>query len=445
MQIAINSAIDSPRLQYVVDFMDHHPLKPSGVQLSLGSEGDKIVFYGKEGTTRAGVHLRCPNMALLFAEKDIQPDSFVANTFRHNGKGLLGIGIAHEEGSFFVDSAFRFDLFETLFFLISRYEEVFAKPANNYQSGWLKESEHFLIKNEWEQVPVVDHLVAAFYEVVTGQTISQHTTYSISHDIDILYRFKPWTKALRNIPAIIIHRRGAKHLAKTISQISKQALGNANDPYDVYDWLFQQSDAWKSKTLYMLAGGSTYYDGRYQITDPDAKKIVDLVLSRGYELGLHPSYDAGKDQAMMSSQKDTLGRTMSQTITKSRQHCLRWFWDKTPDQLTALGMHQDSSMGYNRHLGFRCGTGFAYHMYDFKQEQAYPWLELPMAFMESSIIHQAQRTDKPITELFDQFITNNNVNTHIEMNWHNSNFDQTMWHGEEMTGIYQTLEKKLWS
>jgi hypothetical protein len=437
MRIVIRTNILSPRLAYTIDFINRHPLKPSGVTIALGSKGDMVLYYGQ--LIKGEYHI--PSLGLFFKRDHIDHKTLIANTFTHNEKGLLGIGIGHAEGPVFDNVAFRFDLFETIFFLISRYEEVFAKPEDNYKSGWLKESQHFLIKNGWEQVPVVDHLVKAFYEVVTGRVHQRNTTYSISHDIDILYRFKPWTKALRNIPAIIIHRRGAKHLVKTIAHLSRQATGSSKDPYNVYDWLFQTSDRWTSKTLYMLAGGTTYYDDRYQVTDPDAKNIVDTAISRGYELGLHPSYDAGKDQAMMATQKEKLARVMGQRVSKSRQHCLRWFWDTTPDQLTALGMQQDSSMGYNRHLGFRCGTGFAYQMYDFKQERAYPWLELPMAFMESSMIHQATRTGQPITNLFQAFIKSNQSDTHIEMNWHNSNFDQTMAHGAEMTEIYANLQK----
>lgn len=440
MRINIQTNIQNPRLNYTVAYLDQHPLKPPSVRVTINEEiADVHIGYGLEDHDYM---IPCQRIIFDGDHVDLQ---LRANVFHlSKNETITGIGQAGATGRFCEDHVFGFDLLETIFYHITRYEEVFCTEAYNGQAGWLREDRHYLVRHGLEKAPVVDRLVAAFFEVLTGTVVDHKTTYSLSHDIDILYRFRPWTKIIRNLAAIVIHRRGWEHLTATIRLLINMAVGQAKDPYDVYDWLFTADNhLYQHKTLYMMAGGTTYYDNRYKITDPAALHIIQLALDRGYDLGLHPSYDAGLTLEMSSDQKANLEVSTSHTTKFNRQHWLRWFWDRTPDIISDNGMSRDSSLGYNDRLGFRCGTGFAYHLYDFEQEQAYPWVELPMAYMESSLIHESKRTGRSMTDIHATFLDSNLHNTHIEMNWHNSNFDKTMWHGEELAEIYGQLPNEL--
>ena len=118
---------------------------------------------------------------------------------------------------------------------------------------------------------------------------------------------------------------------------------------------------------------------------------------------------------------------------------LRFNWQITPKVLGKMGIAEEASIGYQHHLGFRCGTGFPYAMYDFRSEKAFNWLERPLILMESAAIHEAKKTGTPIDSLLQQFLDENLINTHISINFHNSNFDPELTSGRQLKLFYQNL------
>jgi len=91
----------------------------------------------------------------------------------------------------------------------------------------------------------------------------------------------------------------------------------------------------------------------------------------------------------------------------------------------------DSTMGYSDHLGFRCGTGFPYRMYDFKNEKKFSWVEHPMAFME------ADSTRENLIKIVSNFLLLNQENAHLMLNFHNSNFDPLLASGKMLRQFYE--------
>ncbi len=105
------------------------------------------------------------------------------------------------------------------------------------------------------------------------------------------------------------------------------------------------------------------------------------------------------------------------------------------------GIQFDYSMGYNQHVGFRCGTGFPYRMYDFKNEQAFTWTEVPLVLMDSSVKHFVLKNGGKIGKVVDGFLQKNKWNAHISMNFHNSNFDELTEMGREVRKTYAQVIK----
>lgn len=414
---------EGPRLRYTIDYINRHPLTPKGHQLLLVNNALGASFgYGNSSDHQLRT---IPALGQYFKEdrlpgpKDPWPLKWDMEADK-----------------------VPFDVFEAIFFLISRYEEVWADEIN--EQGWLLESKHVLIQHNQFQSPLVDQWIRELWSWVTLVPVEkQKTSYSLSHDIDVLYRFRPAYKMLRTVSAAIYHRRGWSHLRRTLGLMKDYVLRHQNDPYDVYDWLITDKSGFSSKTLYLMMGGETAHDNLYSPQDQALQDIIDTARGRGYTIGIHPSYNAALDRRLLEQEILTHEQVTGQHPIKSRQHWLRWFWDKTPDMITKSPIIQDSSMGYSRHIGFRCGTGFAYHMYDFKKEQAYTWIEQPLAIMESALIHQADGDPVQLDNILYHFIDSNPYNTHLEMNWHNSNFDLSMWYGHNLTRLYRDVILKL--
>ena len=423
------------RFQYLIDFINAHPLKPSGLNLVVNNNAiDKDLFYGKE----RGDFLRIPIDACFLDEAKtvnlFYPTAFSYlekyDFFAASNQKLAG-------GSFFNNNIFGFDIFNTLFFHISRYEEYHASSEKNGQAGWLKEDQHFLIKNNLYEIPVVDQLLTIFFEIITQTKINQKSTYAISHDVDILTRFTPGYKFFRSLGATVLHRRGCSQFQDSIAYYKKMSQKGLEDPYDYFDKLLRPEEQWIYKKIYLMTGGNTKYDNKYKIDEPRAQQIINLAKDRGYSIGLHPSYNAGFEADRFESEQKKLESSCDENIIDNRQHWLRWSWKITPYLFEKNGISTDSTMGFNRYLGFRCGTGFPYRLYDFKNNKAFSWIEHPMAFMESSAIHLTHRTSKNLTELMRCFLLKNKENTHLMLNFHNSNFDPLLATGRQLRHFYE--------
>jgi hypothetical protein len=306
------------------------------------------------------------------------------------------------------------------------------------------EEEHLLVKYGLEKEPVVDQLVFFLKSYLLDSTEERpKSTYALSHDIDILYRFKPWYKIPRSILAIVYHRRGLVHLIQTKWHVFLMLIGLRKDPYDTYDFLLDKDGPFTTKRLYLMSGGETRHDNMYSIHDRKVANIIEDARSKDYEIGLHPSINASFKSKLRKVEESAWMEVLGTQVELNRQHWLMWHWDKTPYLLSQSNIQEDSSMGYSKRLGFRCGTGFPYHLYDFTKEAAYPWKEQPLAFMDSALIHESLRTKQTPSEICADFFQANKKGTHIEMNWHNSNFDPTTTYGNALYKIYTKLDQFL--
>lgn len=437
-------AVSKKRIEYTLAFISGHPLF-NGNEIGLHiSKPDAVIEYARNFRNLDNLKMfplgfsysRQTDLKLTdlrpVAVQSVSQDYYVGITTE-----------AYSEQKEVKDLCFSFDVFESIFFHVSRYEELFAQENKSSVKGWLEEENHFLVRHALEKKPVVDELILYLLSKIESITVKRKTSVTLSHDIDILYRFYPLYKIPRSLIAIIIRQRGLRHLWLSCSLIFKWLLGIKKDPFDTFDFLFVKDvNNGLDKRVYLMTGGRTRYDNHYRINSKRGLKLIELCKKRKYRIGIHPSYDAGFDGKLFKDEKERLEMCSGGIVKESRQHYLRWNWNKTPKILKENKIVRDSSMGYNKRIGFRCGTGFEYHMYDFENEQAYEWKELPLVFMESALIHEAKRTGRSVTEIASDFMKVNAYNTHIEMNWHNSNFDESTHYGKELKELYCSLIKE---
>ncbi len=435
IQIKYNEVFNfAERLKYVLDFLNEHPLN-TGLFFSVDEMQERVMTIGY-GTSEGDISIPVQNV--FFNSNDIQTRDWSANKYSTETIDVYSVEQSKSTSQAFIkEHTIGFDLFETLFFHISRYEEVFCKEEEKNQAGWLKEENHFLVRHQLEDQPLVDQLVSVFFETLLGHQINHRTTFDLSHDIDILTRFTPFYKWVKSLGATVFYRRGWRQFFKSIIHYFKMLSGQENDPYDSFEYLFREESIWKNKVVYFMAGGNTKYDNHYSLGSNKLDQIIYAAQQKAYKIGIHPSYNAGFVIDMYRAEKNALQKKLKQPIRLNRQHWLRFDWNITPYIFDKQGIEVDASMGYNRYLGFRCGTGFPYYLYDFKNRRAFSWQEQPMVFMESSAIHQAKRKEVSIKKLMASFLMKNKYNTHISFNFHNSNFDPLLEIGAELIDFYK--------
>lgn len=392
---------------YVLDFLDNHPLCPEEVKFKVTNEagrGAVEIFYGGENSDK---RFFIPQENVFF-----NPNLALEKRYESS-----------------------LDIFETIFFHISRFEEVFAEKNQFDEHGRLRSEEMFLVKNNLDKTPVVDHLVVEFFEKLGFKIRSRPTEFHMSHDIDILLKFHGWKKILKAFGSMLLKQHSLSGFRKLTKQYFQFLTKKRKDPFDTFDWLFTNRN-FKTKTVYILPEGTIpKIEKHFKLNEPKVREMIALARLRGYEIGLHPSYEAGFEEPFFLKEKEALEKTIGNKLSQTRQHFLRWNWKTTPQIIQRSGLKIDSTLGFSDRIGFRCGTGFPYRLYDFENERPFDFFEIPMIVMDVSLLRESENP----SVLLHDFLNQNQMNTAITFNFHNSAFDEVYVNSNELKNLYLNL------
>ena len=433
------------RFRYVVDFLNRHPLCPDGWRLCFPEEGREPggeIFYGSSQEPGNGAwHI--PAQKLLFAGGTVRSAELHAQGYACNEGSVFSVESkpgAGQAGFLIREQRFGFDLFETLFFHLSRYEEFHATGAEHDRWDRMKSGLQFLVREGLHRQPVVDRLAAAFWEALGARPTKHPSRIALTHDIDILLKFPTFLKFGRAVARQLLFGRPDR-IGLLFRQWRQMRQGLARDPYDTFDRFFS-GKSFDSKMVYFLAGGITRYDRYCQIGHPYFRTVIDMARNSGYGIGLHPSYAACCDLQLFEQEKRRLEGITGETAINSRQHFLHFSFHHTPAILEASGIREDSTLGYRDRIGFRCGTGFPYRFYDLMQDRPAAFREAPMVIMDSAVLMEARQSGEDPETLLRSFMDDNASGTCITINFHNSSFDEAEWDAELMRRLYEEILRR---
>jgi len=427
------STIFRKRLEYVLNFIQNHACAPKEVAWSINSLNCEInISYDPNCNG-----LSMPKATFCF-ENTVNTGIPTHINFQHEGLTLYGFKGKNGENCYF-----DIDVFQTIFFHISRLEEWQACSNDQDFHGMLQSQNHFLVKHNIHEIPIVDHLVYYLYQKIGLTPILIQTKYNISHDVDAIQKFPSFYKFIRAIANVIFYQNDkVSNLGKLINIWYQFYTGKIKDPYDTFEWLLESNHPKIiNKYLYVLSGGKTEYENFFDIRNPIIKQLIQFAEKKGYVIGIHPSYMAGENSQMTKSELRVLEDISSLKIKDSRQHFLRYHISKTGEILEQLDLKTDSSFGYRNLIGFRCGTGFPYKMYNFDKEMPFDFIEIPLVVMDMALIHCHGRDTKIICDHLNSFLLKNEYYTLITFNFHNSTFDPTLMDAEGLKALYLSLFK----
>lgn len=425
-------------IRYVLEFFNSHPLLPEGNVFVLNEPQTQVqIDYGIQESKEFYI----PCQGLIFGVTVIDNSDIVCNEYMTDTESLFSIESDKKEASPFIRNlTFGFDILETAFFHISRYEEYHCAPSNKDKWDMMWEEQQILVKNGLYQFPVVDQLVFALFQNIGLQPKKRKTSFSLSHDIDVIQKFKTPIRIFRSsVRALLDHGvTGFLNHLKTVIGVWRNTQ---KDPYDTFNILLIDSSTnyFNNQILYLMAGGLTEKDNYYQINDKKITSVIKKAKYLGYEIGLHGSYATHKNGVQFKKEIDSLAKATKQSINRNRQHFLHFDFHMTPKILENSGIEIDSSLGYQRLIGFRCGTGFSYRLFDFEQKQAYKWKEQPMVIMDGALLSEAANSMQAAHQILDSFIEKNQYYTHITINVHNSIFDPSKRNIKEMKSLYSKM------
>ncbi|MSR88611.1 MAG: hypothetical protein EXS67_03040 [Candidatus Margulisbacteria bacterium] len=323
------------------------------------------------------------------------------------------------------------DIIASIFFMLTRWEEVANTTRDHHNRFPLKES----IAYQWgfSRRPVVNEYIEMLWNMlihlgITYKRKPQKFELLLTHDVDDIRRWDTPKKFLRSLAGDILVRKNFKYTVSNILSLLKKE----KDPYDTFDYIMDISDKYRRTShFFFMAGGTTIYDRRYDPKDPRVLELIKHIHTRGHKIGIHPSYDTYNNPALFESETSLLRTLTTLSITTGRQHYLRFEVPTTWQQWQDTGFDWESSLGYAEAPGFRAGYCGAFPVYNFITRTELTLLEIPVMIMDVSLSRMSIEDIQPIIDSVKKY-----QGTLVVL-WHNSNFNTLEWRGAKV--LYEKI------
>ncbi len=271
------------------------------------------------------------------------------------------------------------DIFASTFFMLTRWEEYVnhIRDLHNRFPG----SESIAVKYGFIERPVVNEYAEMvknmFLTLGLSEEFFRARKFELipTHDID-----KMRYMGLKSLIGDLVKRRDPLLFYKNI-------LMSMKNPFDTYHFLISQSEKYglKSHFYFMASHNKNGHDYDFYINRQQFKKLVDEIYRRGHIIGFHPGYTTSTDSKEWAKQKKALSKMSPVQVVEGRQHFLMMSIPMTLQMWEDAGMKIDSTLGYADHVGFRCGTGDSFPVFNFLTREQLTLKERPLIVMDGTL------------------------------------------------------------
>lgn len=188
--------------------------------------------------------------------------------------------------------------------------------------------------------------------------------------------------------------RGTIDSGKTIIR------NKSNSPNPFYRLIQLEQSFDVNSTIFVLpepAGETHYSDPPYRLTDKiqcdlssrTVASLLDDISSQGFEIGLHASWYSYSNSEYLKQEKRYLEDTLNENIESVRHHWLHFDPRITPSVQHEAGLKFDSTLGFNRNVGFRRGTSYPWTLRDIESGTDTDVLEIPLIVQDNGLLRQS--------------------------------------------------------
>lgn len=324
------------------------------------------------------------------------------------------------------------DIFASSFFMLTRWEE-YVNKERDLEYGWFRAEYSIAFNNNFLVRAIVNEYLELLKVILLKLDINikfKIWKYEkiLTHDIDVIFKYKNIITNLLSCGASIILRRNLKEAISTLN-LSYQSICKNIDPYFNFDYIMDLSEENNLKShFFFMSGGNTKYDNNYKINDSKLKPIFKEIVKRGHSIGFHPSYNAYNNLEMFLEEKNKLEKACGLKVKTGRQHYLRFEIPFTWQIWEESGMEWDSTLSYVDQIGFRCGTCYEYSVFNILTRKKLKLKEYPLITMETTFLAEMfMNLQSQI--ILDYFKTLENIikkyNGKFTILWHNSTMNKT--------------------
>jgi peptidoglycan/xylan/chitin deacetylase (PgdA/CDA1 family) len=218
---------------------------------------------------------------------------------------------------------------------------------------------------------------------------------AFTHDVDVvrgwpLFALLRWSELLR---------RGEFGRAASAVGSAWRAIGSRPVQQGVEAILALEREAGVRATWFVLAGIPTFGSWRrgdvtYRLDAPETRRLLELVLSAGHEIGLHGSLETRDSAQLMAEERERVARVTGKIPDGVRQHFLRLDPGHTLAGAARAGFRYDASFGFAERNGFRLGLADVIPLWQESAGRPLPLLEVPLCWMDRTL-SKYQRQEDP--------------------------------------------------
>jgi hypothetical protein len=265
------------------------------------------------------------------------------------------------------------------------------KPYASLLMGWLEN--HLRNGSGVQQfrkapspMPGVEHLVISSHDIDFYYTNARAALLRLLKNVGIavrLYGSGSFLKSnLEMILKILAGKRAGDYLPALVEELQKANF---------------------TSTVFVVAGNHHRRDPNYQLSELAA--VIAEADKSGCSVCVHGSYTSVLDGDKLKDEASALEKMLGKKPLGSRQHWLRF--DRHQRLFDAVEKSQllfDSTLGFPDAVGFRNGAAFPFPPYNFREERAYKFLEIPLVLMDGSLEADVRVNGGDAQETADQVL-----------------------------------------
>lgn len=136
------------------------------------------------------------------------------------------------------------------------------------------------------------------------------------------------------------------------------------------------------------------YDCLYDVHDKcrflektrQVRDVMSFLCQEGFDVGLHGSYFSAIENNMLIEQKTALEKAIQAPVHTTRQHWLHLQVPRTMILQEQAGFLADTTLGFNRNIGFRAGTSLPFYPYERTLKRQLNLIEVPLIIQDGALV-----------------------------------------------------------
>jgi hypothetical protein len=289
------------------------------------------------------------------------------------------------------------DIIASSFFMITRYEEVIIKEKDKY--GRFPAKASLAYKEGFLDRPIVNEYIDLLWSWIDSFNLgyerrnlwgNEDFAVCLTHDVDEIekYRRPPLFSVLREI------RNGKiKKSFKIVVDYLKTKLGLRKDPCkESIESLIEIEEKYNFKSSFYFMVN----EKRYSLNDLWINNLFLELKERGFEIGIHPGFDAYNNLQVFRQQKKYLEEKVDLKIRGGRNHYLNFKNPQSWEIFENTGLEYDTTLGYAGFEGFRCGICHPFKPFNLIKRTTMSFWEVPLIAMDITLFNYRKLSSKQV-------------------------------------------------